>query len=147
ARSGRRLRAGVLVDLVLGLLPLPVRLALAQVTGRAVAARRAFLLGVLRLARPLALVDRLGRVVLVLGFGVGRRAVALVHVTRAAVAHPPDRRDAVRLYAGSGGRLRAGVLVDVVLGLLLLPAPLALVGLIGRAVAARRALLAGPLSL
>src|SRR5205085_10278011 len=69
--------------------------------------------------------------VLVLGLGVGRRAVALVHVAGAAsAAAPRDRpRDGsvhVRLHARSGGRLRAGVLVDVVLGVLLLRAPLAL---------------------
>src|SRR5205085_8846490 len=151
-RGGGR-PAGALVDVVSGFLLLPARLALVGLTGR-VAAWRALLLGRLSLLRRLALVDRLGRVVLVLRFGVGRRAVALVDVPAvAADAHPlavvardRDRLVHVRLHARGRRGLGAGVLVDVVLGLLLLPAPLAL-RVAGGAVAAARPLLPGRLLL
>src|SRR5207237_9026175 len=97
ARSGDGRRPGVLVDVVLGLLLLPAPLALVGLIRRAVAARRALLAGPLFLPRPLVLVDRLVRVVLVLRFGVGRRAVALVDV-------PAVPADAGRIRGVACGR-------------------------------------------
>src|SRR5207302_725167 len=88
----------------------------------------------------------------VLRFRRRRRAVALVDVARrtaAAAALVPgrDRRVHIRLDARNGRGRRVRVLVDVVLAVLLLLAPLRLVRVTGRAVAAAGAFLLGPLLL
>src|SRR5207302_499395 len=110
------------------------------------------LVGRLCLARALVLVDRLRRVVGVLGFRVRRRAVALVDVpgvaaATAALAAGDNGRVRVRLLARNRGGRRVRVLIDLVLGLLLLLAPLRLARVIRRAVAAAWIVLVGRLAL
>src|SRR5205807_234956 len=113
-------------------------LALRISTIAAVTARRLVLLGVLRLSGVLALVDPLGRVVVVLGLGVRRRAVALVDVAVVSVTSNAHRCVDVRLDARSGRRRRTRILVDLVLCVLVLLRPLRMtVGRLALAVVGR----------